>query len=118
MQITPNKITTIGLTIGIIGLIALILLLPEPTILKPYEITKEKENQIATTIGTITNLTIKNGNAFFTITGQGNAKAFFYKPNKEQIQLLKEGKKIQVTGKIATYKGQPEIIIQKVSQVD
>jgi DNA/RNA endonuclease YhcR with UshA esterase domain len=118
MQITPNKLTTTGLIIGTIGLIALILLIPEPTHLKPYEITKEKENQITTTTGTITNLTIKNGNAFFTITSQGSTKAFFYKPNKEQIQLLKEGKKIQATGKIAIYKGQPEIIIQRVIEID
>lgn len=118
MDITPKKITHAGLVLGVAGLVALIFLLPEARFLNPDEITKEKEGQLATVIGTITGLSIAKGNAFFTISGKGNAKAFFYKPSKSQAAILKDGKMIKATGKIAMHNGNPEIILEEVRQLD
>ncbi|HZX19471.1 MAG TPA: OB-fold nucleic acid binding domain-containing protein [archaeon] len=118
MEIRLESTKYIGLAIGIIGIIALIFLLPQEKAFQIGTITQSNEGEKAILTGTIKDLSLSNGNAFFQIENNGSINAVYFSPKNEQIILLKENATIQARGKIALYKNELQIIISEVKKVD
>ena len=90
MEIRLESTKYIGLAIGIIGIIALIFLLPQEKAFQIGTITQSNEGEKAILTGTIKDLSLSNGNAFFQIENNGSINAVYFSPKNEQIILMSE----------------------------
>lgn len=118
MEMGLESTKYIGLAIGILGIAALIFLLPQEKALQIGSITQSNEGEKAVLTGTIKELSLNKGNAFFRIENNGSINAVYFSPKSEQIILLKENGRIQARGKIASYKNEMQIIIGEVKKID
>ncbi len=118
MEISLGKLKHLGLALGIAGIIALSFLLPEEKEALANQISGQRLGERVVVSGTINGLEIRNGNAFFSIENAGKISAAFFKPTKADLDALRENGIVRAFGTISVYNERPEIIVDRVSQVD
>ncbi len=118
MKIRLTSTKHFALAIGLFGLMALAITLPEEKIVSAGEISSLENGEKILITGKIKQLSISNGNAFFELENNGTVKTVYFNPKQEQLALLRENSMVLVHGQTATYKGEPEIIAREVKAID
>lgn len=110
----------ISFTATIIGIIALygILYFSEPCRLKISEISENDAGKKIITQGIITKFSEKNGNVFMTVyDGKEIQVVLFFKSAKNITHDFGPGGNITITGKVAIYNSELEIIAEKIELI-
>ncbi|MCX6819278.1 MAG: OB-fold nucleic acid binding domain-containing protein [Candidatus Aenigmarchaeota archaeon] len=108
------------LAMSVIGVIALFILVQfiEPKELSISDISQSHVGQEVVTQGRISSYAIDDGNIFISLSEANNSiqVVMFQKDAKLEAEL-KKGDKIKVTGKVAFYKNDLEIIASSVEKL-
>ncbi|MEK6957446.1 MAG: exodeoxyribonuclease VII large subunit [archaeon] len=108
----------IAYILAIIGITALILLLPEERQVEIAAINESSIGEKVSLSGSIANLKISSGNAFFDLENNGIISAAYFSPTLEQASILKNGSAVKATGQITRYNEKLEIIVKRVEEID
>ena len=117
MLINEGFASKIGASIGVIGLIAFIIFIPEAQLLESANLTGTGSGESVRIEGIISSISISNGNAFIDLENKGKASVFYYKPSQGQLAILRKNVRVEITGTITKYRGKKEIMAQKVREI-
>ena len=117
MKFDLQKTQFAGIALAAIGLIGMALLLPQEKTIAIGEIGQETAGLSARFLGTVRNLELRGGNAFFIIENGAAVKAVLFRPDSRQLSELSENTAVEVHARIASYKGEPELIVSGVRRV-
>ncbi len=118
MEIALENMPKIGAALALLGFLAVIIAMPDEPTMKISEIGKMNIGQKAKFYGTIRNLEIKNGNAFFGMENSGSIKSVFFNPKANELHVLVENRPIEAIATISKYRGELELIVEKVREID
>jgi|SRR3989344_8427667 len=118
MEIPLEKTRTIGIALAIFGFLALMFLLPEIRTMDISQVGKENLGTSAKFYGTIRDFELRNGNAFFTLENGASISAVYFKPSPEELVWLRENSTIEAVASVSIYRGELELIIERVQKID
>ena len=118
MEFGLENLKYVSLTLAVAGLLALAFLLPEEKSVQAGAITAEMSGEKILVAGTIKNLEIRNGNAFFTLENGATVKAVYFSPSIEQLSLLRNGSTVIVKAEVSLYRQETELIASEVREID
>jgi len=108
LKYTPH----LGFLVAILGIIWLGMLLPHEKAVDMSEIPSQPQGALVKVSGLVSDLESRKGNAFFYLVDGVRVRA------AGQMAELGEGMKIEALGRISTYRGMQEIVVEKVRRID
>ena len=103
---------------AILGIIWLGMLLPHEKAVDMSEIPSQPQGALVKVSGLVSDLESRKGNAFFYLVDGVRVRAVYFRPAAGQMAELGEGMKIEALGRISTYRGMQEIVVEKVRRID
>ena len=116
-DVTLTKVSLVAALVGIGGLLAVSQLL-QPDMLRIADISSSDAGKIVTVEGRLSGLAERNGNYFLTVDDGSQIKAVIFESGARRIPeaaRLSKNDKVSVTGQVALYKGELEIIVQALN---
>lgn len=89
-----------------------------PTGMAVADITPNDAGAEVAVNGTIKSISIKEGNIFITLQEKDFRIVMFRSEANQSSYALKKGNMIEVTGRVQLYKGQIEIIAEKIRKME
>ena len=112
-----TKLAFVVAIIGIAGIFAVVNLL-EPSEMSIAEIDSSNAGDIVTITGDVSRTGESAGTYFFTITNGGSIKTVVFAstaPKIPEIDEISKNDRVEVTGQVALYKGELEIIVHALN---
>ncbi|MFA4907195.1 MAG: OB-fold nucleic acid binding domain-containing protein [archaeon] len=99
---------------GTAGLLFLSLFV-EPAQITIGEINPGMAGQRIVVTGIVKGAFFAKNTLFFSLSDGNEVKAVLFSPSNEEISLAKKGKRLKAIGKVAEYRGEMELVAEKIS---
>jgi exonuclease VII large subunit len=120
-MISDSQLIRLSFAIAVAGVVVLffVVQLTEPLAVRIVEINEAMSGQSVITNGTVSSLSIKDGNIFFTLSDEEAIKVVIFKKDAEKNEAyqLENGDKIRVEGKVSIYRDELEIVVEKIENI-
>jgi cytochrome c-type biogenesis protein CcmE len=120
MRFSDFTVRKLALAISLLGIAVLFAIdyLNAPEEIRISEIQESMVFQRVKTKGIVEWRHFAKNTLLFEIQDLQKIKAVLFNPSKKELSEVNEKKLVEITGKIQKYKGELEIVVERVNQID